>query len=169
MLPVLGRLADLLGQLAPGAVQRRLALLVELAGGELEQVGVAGGLTRLADEPDVLVVVRDHRHRAGVRDPLARDLLAVVVAEAALADVEDRALEDRVRLEPLEPGAHGCAAASSRSARQTSSMPSSAATLTRSVGSWLCSVPFARLTTSTPCAISALASEPPPVVIRAGS
>jgi len=37
-----------------------------------------------------------------VHDPLARDLVAVLVAERALVDVDDRALEDRVRLEALE-------------------------------------------------------------------
>ena len=41
--------------------------------------------------------------------------------------------------------------------------------LTRSPGSWLRSVPLARFTQSNPCAISALASEPPPLAIRCGS
>ena len=50
-LPVLGLLADLLGQLALGGLQRRLALDVELAGRDLQQVGDAGRLARLADEP----------------------------------------------------------------------------------------------------------------------
>ena len=61
VLPVLGGLADLLGELALAALERRLPLLVELAGGQLEQVGIAGRLARLADEPDVLAVVRDDR------------------------------------------------------------------------------------------------------------
>ena len=102
MLPVAGGLADLLGQLALRALERALALLVELAGGQLEQVGVADRLARLAHEPDVLAVVGDDRHRAGMRDPLARDLLAVLVAERALVDVDDGALEDGARLQALE-------------------------------------------------------------------
>src|SRR5918996_3056302 len=39
-------LADLLGQLAPGRVERILARLVELAGGQLEQGGVVDRLPR---------------------------------------------------------------------------------------------------------------------------
>ena len=77
------RLADLLGQLAPAALERALALLVELARRQLEQVGLAGRLARLAHEPDA---ARRRARRsptdAGMRDPLARDLLAVLVAEA---------------------------------------------------------------------------------------
>ena len=48
-------------------------------------------------------------------------------------------------------------------------MLSSAATETRSVGSWLRSVPLARFTHWNPATSSALASEPPPVTIRRGS
>ena len=48
VLPVLGRLADLLGELPLGGLQRLLALDVELAGGQLEQVGRADRLARLA-------------------------------------------------------------------------------------------------------------------------
>ena len=76
------RSADLLGQLAARRVQRRLALLVEAARRDLQEVGVADRLARLADEPDVLVVVGDGRRRALVVDDLALDLVAVGVAEA---------------------------------------------------------------------------------------
>jgi hypothetical protein len=62
----------------------------------------------------------------------------------------------------------GCEAQASSRARATSNIPSKATTETRSFGSWLCSVPFARLTQVNPCASSALASDAPPVVIRRG-
>jgi hypothetical protein len=48
-------------------------------------------------------------------------------------------------------------------------MPSSATTETRSVGSWLRSVPLARHTHGKPAAWSAFASDPPPLWIRRGS
>ena len=51
----------------------------------------------------------------------------------------------------------------------TSSIESSAATETRSVGSWLCSVPLAMLIVGMPAASSTLASDAPPVAIRVGS
>jgi hypothetical protein len=47
----------------------------------------------------------------------------------------------------------------------TESMSSSAAKLTRSVGSWLRSVPLARQMQWKPLTSSALASEPPPETI----
>ena len=55
--------------------------------------------------------------------------------------------------------------AASISAIATSSMPSSASTLTRSSGSWLRSVPLARFMHGNPAALNALASDPPPVTI----
>ena len=67
-----GGLADLLGELALGGLQRRLALDVELAGRDLEQVGGADRLARLAHEPERLAVVDDDADRAGVADDLAR-------------------------------------------------------------------------------------------------
>ena len=70
-LPVGGLLADLLGELALGGLQRVLALLVELAGGDLEQVGDADRLARLADEPELVAVEHDDADRAGVVDELA--------------------------------------------------------------------------------------------------
>ena len=57
----------------------------------------------------------------------------------------------------------------SSSANVTSSMPSSAATATRSSGSWLRSVPLARFVTCSPALMKALASEPPPVDRRWGA
>jgi hypothetical protein len=47
-------------------------------------------------------------------------------------------------------------------------MLSSAATLTRSSGSWLRSVPLARQMACRPAASKALASEPPPLSISRG-
>src|SRR6187200_1076732 len=44
VLPAIGRLPDLLGELAAAALERALPRLVELAGGQLEQVVVAGRL-----------------------------------------------------------------------------------------------------------------------------
>jgi hypothetical protein len=58
-LPVGGGLADLLGQLALGGLQGRLALDVQLARRELKEVGLARGLARLADQPDLPAVVGD--------------------------------------------------------------------------------------------------------------
>src|SRR4051794_31936132 len=168
VLPLRGGLADLLRELALGGRQRLLALDVELAGGQLEQVGPADRLARLAHEPERLAVVADHPDRALVADDLARRLLAVLVAERLLANAEDLALVLRLGADGLELGAH-TAAASSSSAKATSSIPSSAATATRSVGSWLRSVPLARFTHVKPPASSTFASDPPPVTIRFGS
>ena len=85
-LPFGGLLADLLGELALGGLQRVLALLVELAGRDLEQVGDADGLARLADEPELVAVEHDDADGAGVVDELADRLLAVLVAEVAARD-----------------------------------------------------------------------------------
>src|SRR4051794_7246385 len=76
LLPVLRGLADLLGELALGGVERLLSLLVVLPGRDLERHG-AGDLPRLADEPDGLVVVGDHPDRAGMCEDLAGHLAAV--------------------------------------------------------------------------------------------
>ena len=61
LLPPRRGLADLLGQLALRGLERRLALLVEPPGRDLEEVGVADRLARLAHEPEVRVVVGDDR------------------------------------------------------------------------------------------------------------
>src|SRR3954447_23495410 len=167
VLPLRRGLADLLGELALRGVERRLALDVELARRQLEQVGRADRLARLAHEVDALAVVRHDPDRALVAHDLARDLLPVLVSEGLRAHREDLALVLRLAVDRLE--ARGHVAASSSSARATSSMPSSAATETRSVGSWLRSVPLARFTQGRPMASSALASEPPPVAMRRGS
>src|SRR3954467_14688745 len=167
VLPLRPGLADLLRELALGGVERRLALDVELARRQLEQVGGADGLARLAHEGDEIAVAGRGAGRALVPHDLARDLLAVLVAERLRADRDELALVPGLPAGGLEARAH--AAASSSKAKATSSMPSSAATETRSVGSWLRSVPLARLTHGSPAASSALASEPPPVTIRRGS
>jgi len=173
LLPLLRGLADLLRELAPGGLERRLVLDVELSRRQLEQVGHADRLARLAHEEEPLAVVRDDGDRALVADDLAPDLLAVLVAEGLEGDGGQLALVDGLRGGAVKARAHGRAstrAASSSSARQTSSIDSRAATATRSVGSWFRSVPLARLTTvGPPAAISALASEPPPVATRRGS
>ena len=113
----------------------------------------------------------------GCDDPLARHLLAVLVAERALADVDDR----RPRRPCAPPGARSGSSCGGHHRCRTPPRPRRAArgrrpacppartTPTRSVGSWLCSVPLARLTHSMPWTASALASDPPPVTIRLGS
>ncbi len=63
-LPLGGLLADLLGELALGGLERVLAGLVELAGDDLEQVGDVHGLARLAYEPQGLAVEHDDADRA---------------------------------------------------------------------------------------------------------
>src|SRR3954452_18814007 len=123
VLPLRGGLADLLGELALGGLHRLLALDVELAGRELEQVGGADRLARLAHEPDRFAVMADDADGALVVDDLARRLVTVLVAERLLADGEDLALVARLGLGLLEARAH-TAAASSSSASATSSMPS---------------------------------------------
>src|SRR5215213_7803105 len=168
VLPVLGGLADLLGELALGRRERLLPLHVELARGQLEQVGQPDRLARLAHEVDALAVVGDDPDGALVADDVARDLVAVLVAERLRPDGEDLPLVLRLAAERLEARRH-TAAASSRRASATSSMSSSAATATRSVGSWLRSVPLARFTQESPETSSALASDPPPVTMRRGS
>ncbi len=86
----------------PTAVTRRAAASLRLARSLLPPPEPADGLARLADEEQPLAVVRDDPDRAGVRDPLACDVLAVLVAERALADVNDGALEDRAGVQALE-------------------------------------------------------------------
>ena len=143
-------LADLLGELALGGLQRRLAVLVQPAGGQLEAVGIVDRLARLAHEPEMLVVERDDRGRAGVRDDLARRPPAVGVAVGVVGDRDDPPGEDGPRRRCARRRGHAASWLRHRVHReregQTSSIPSSAATLTRSVGSWLRSVPLARLT-----------------------
>ncbi len=112
-LPVRGGLADLLGELAPRGIQRRLTGNVELAGGDLEHVGVRDRLARLAHEPDVQVVMRDDSHSPGVMDDLALDLLAVGVAVAVARHVHDVPLPDGLAREELEPPVLGVGHASS--------------------------------------------------------
>ena len=167
-LPLGGLLADLLGELALRGLQRVLALLVELAGRDLEQVGDADGLARLADQPQPVAVEHDDADGAGMVDELADCFLAVLVAEVAALDVEELALEDRLGPGAFEAGAHA-AAASSSSVKPTASIDSSAATETRSVGSWLCSVPLATFTHGMPAASKTFASDAPPVAILDGS
>src|SRR4051794_248095 len=174
-LPALRRLADLLGQLALGGLQRRLALLVQAPGRDLEEVRVADRLARLAHEVQVRVVVGEDRGGAAVAHGLALHLVAVGVAVALDAQRDDLALVDGVAADVLEAavlGAHGAPAypeSSSSNANVTSSMPWSAAWGIRSVGSWLRSVPLARFVQSMPPATSAFASDAPPVVMRVGA
>src|ERR671915_533513 len=159
--PGASALADLLGELALGGVERVLPVLVELAGGQLEQCGLVDRLARLADEEQALAVEGHHGHRARVGHDLAIGLLAVVVAEAVDPDRRDPSLPDGLAANPLE--AHR--AASSTIDRVTSSICSSASTVTDSVGSWLRSVPFATFSTGRPAEMRALASLPPPVLM----
>src|SRR5512133_641593 len=114
VLPVRGSLADLLRELALGGLERLLALDVELAGRDLQQVRGADRLARLAHEPERLPVVADDADRPVVADDLAGRLLAVLVAERLLADGEDLALVLDIGADGLELGAHTAAASSSR-------------------------------------------------------
>ena len=74
-----------------------LALLVELAGRQLEQPRLAHRLAWLGDEVEPLAVVGHHSDGAGVADHLALDLLAVLRAPALHARLEDAALPDPIR------------------------------------------------------------------------
>ena len=101
VLPGAGALADLLGELALGRVERALPLLVELAGRQLEQRLLVHGLARLADQVERLAVVRHDADGARMLDDLALGLLAVVVAEAVHADPADPALPDDLAADAL--------------------------------------------------------------------
>src|ERR1700760_4197544 len=59
---------DLLHQLPPGTVQRRLALDVELAGRDLQRVGHPGHLARLARQPHMGGVDGEDADGAGMPD-----------------------------------------------------------------------------------------------------
>src|SRR3954447_15023272 len=100
--PLVRRQAEFLRQLALRGVLGRLAVDVQAAGRDLEDVVAHDPLTRLTDEPQVFLVVRHDAHRAAVLDVLALDLLAVGVAEPRLHDVEDAALVDGPRVDALE-------------------------------------------------------------------
>ena len=89
------------------ASQRRLALHVEPARRDLEEVGIAGDLARLAHEEEVGAVVGDDADRALVADDLALDLLAVGVAVALDAQGDDAALVDGAAPEGLEAAVGG--------------------------------------------------------------
>ena len=61
LVPVRCLLADLLDELALGEIERVLTVAVALARRDLEHACSPRGLTRLADKPDVCVVVGDDR------------------------------------------------------------------------------------------------------------
>src|SRR5204863_2016121 len=132
---------------------------------DLEQGGLSHRLAWLAYEEQPLAVVGHDRDRSRVLDDLALGLLAVVVAEAVDADLGDTTLEGGLAVDALErhQATAAPAAAVPTIARVTSSMVSSASTVTASSGWWLRSVPFARFSTGRPAAMRALASLPPPV------
>src|SRR5829696_2168387 len=123
MLPRARALADLFGEFALGGVERTLALLVELAGRQLQKGGLVHRLARLPHEVGPLAVVGDDPDRAGVLHDLALGLLAVVVAEA---------------VDPLHQSSSVVWAASSAacltSETVTSSIVSSASSVTDSSG-----------------------------------
>src|SRR3954447_9603602 len=106
-LPDRGRSADLLGQLALGRVDGRLALDVEATGRDLQEVRIADRLARLADEEQVGVVVNEHADRALVAHDLALDLLAVGEAEALDPQGDDPALVEGAAPEGLEAAVGG--------------------------------------------------------------
>ena len=103
--PLLRALADLLGELALRALERRLALDVELSGRDLEQRRLPDRLARLADQVDDAFVVGDDRDGARVaRRPRARRR-AVGVAELVDPHRGDRSLVDglAIRSAPCPP------------------------------------------------------------------
>ena len=101
--PVGGLLADLLGELAAAGLERVLAFDVELAGGDLEQVRDADRLARLADEPQLLVVVEDDdADRARVVDQLALTTSPSSWRNVSAPDGDELAVEQRLGVEPLE-------------------------------------------------------------------
>ena len=108
------------------------------------------------DVDDQLVALQGGAHQADVGDRRAPDTV----------DEDRQALLHRGRRPGDEHRRALQAEHSSSSANVTSSMPSSAATLTRSRDSWLYSVPLARFVQCSPAASKALASEPPPVLRR---
>jgi hypothetical protein len=98
-LPGLGRLADLLRQLALGGGERLLAGDIELSGGDLERRVGPYDLARLTGQPDVGVVDRQDPHGTGMPDLLPRHDLPVGVAVALHGDPGDLALELRLTAE----------------------------------------------------------------------
>jgi hypothetical protein len=101
-LPVLGLLADLLGELALGRVQRVLALLVELAGGDLEQVRCAHGLARLAHQPQCFTVNDHDAHGAGVIDDLAFEFLAILMPDAQILELQELPFVKNLAAKPFK-------------------------------------------------------------------
>ena len=63
---------------------------------------IADRLAGLAHQVEVLLVVADHTDGAGMVDDLALDLVAIRIAEALDADVDEVALVDRVGSEGFE-------------------------------------------------------------------
>ena len=125
MAPLARALADLLGKLALRRLEDVLPLLVELPGGDLEHRLVVNGLARLADEEDALAIMGHDADRARVGDDLALGLLAVVVAEAVHADLDDLAVVGDVPADALEAHQRLASSASTmppaRAARKKSS------------------------------------------------
>src|SRR5207253_445637 len=99
-LPALRSEADLLRQLALRRLQGALAVDVQASRGDLEQFGL-DCLAWLAHEPHALAVVGHDADRAAVTDDLARDLLAVCVAEALDAHLHEPSVVHRLAAEPL--------------------------------------------------------------------
>src|SRR5690606_10988118 len=112
---------------------------VELSGRHLEEPLLAHGLARLAHQPDVLVVVGDHAHRARVGDDLALGLRPVRVAEAVDAHVRDPALVLELAGDPL----HRTASIAVQGAVAARPAPAASAAAKKS-GSWSIVRPFVR-------------------------
>src|SRR5215210_4906165 len=132
--PAAGALADLLGQLALRRLLWPLPLLVELAGGKLEQRLLADGLARLRHQVELLTVVRYDRDSARVLDDLAIGLLAVVIAEAVHAHRRDLALERGLAADALEGHALPYPALAATMPSVRASVRCSASTVTDSSG-----------------------------------
>src|SRR5437764_1018399 len=136
--PGAGLLADLLGQLPLGGLERRLTRHIELPGRNLERVRGVHDLPRLAGQPHMVLVERHDPHRTGMPDLFPGHLGSVLVAEALHPGAQELALPGDFaagRFEPIHAEVSASTAgASSINAIATSSMPSRASTLTRSPG-----------------------------------
>ncbi len=155
-----------------GVLQARVVELHDVRAGRAEAVQAA----RQVDVDDVRAARAEAElDRLDVDDDLVADVGRTDQRDVGdrgaplAAGVDRQALLERVRRTRGEHGGAPQAEHASSSANVTSSMPSSAATATRSSGSWLRSVPLARFVTCRPAAMNALASEPPPVARRCGA
>src|SRR6266511_3089092 len=101
--PVPGRLADLLDQLALGALELSLPRNVELPRRKLEERGLLDSLPGLLDHVEDAAVVGDDADRAGVNHDLPDRPAAVRVLERLHAHRGDRPAVDQLAPHLLQP------------------------------------------------------------------